>query len=147
MKNRHLHRLIYHVRHRYLTLNTIVMIIAFILAAGLVWGSLTAMQRNYTLQRTLDRKQQEERVATLETRTLELESAYYQTEEYQELAAREKLGLGLPGEKVLLLPRATEQTEPIGTGLASTEQVSSEKPSNFQQWMDFLFGTNRSRLQ
>lgn len=144
MKNRNIHRLLYRIRHSYLTLNNVVVVIAFLIALGWVWGSLTVMQRNYTLQRTLDRKSQELQVAELETRNLELQATYFKTAEYQELAVRERLGLGAPGEKVLLLPLAKEEVTPQPTNQATQQEVD---PSNFQQWMDFLFGTNRSRLQ
>lgn len=143
-----LKRWLYHVRHHYLTVNNAVIMAAGIVALGWVWGSLSVMQRNYTLQRTLDRKQQELQVAELQTRNLELEANYYKTREYQELAVRERLGKGNPGEKVLLLPVSTTTPASAAVAPASTSGASSEDtPSNLQQWLDFLFGTNRARLQ
>jgi hypothetical protein len=58
MQHRHFHRLYYRIKNQYLTLNNIVIAVAFMIAAGWVWGSLSVMQRNYTLQQTLSRKNQ-----------------------------------------------------------------------------------------
>ena len=144
MKHRQIHRIIYQLRHRFFTINNIVIGVAFLIALSWVWGSLGVMQRNYTLQQSLSRKNQELELATLETRNLELEQAYYKTHEYQELAAREKLGKGAPGEHVLILPPQPAKT-PTTSSVSHTPTTQvDESPSNFTQWMDFLFGRNSS---
>ncbi len=139
MKQRLFHRAIYRIKHDFLTLNNVIIALAAIVALGWVWGSLGVMQRNYTLQQTLDRKEQEEELAKLETQNLRLEQQYFKTKEYQELAVRARLGKGLPGEKVLIVPRQDETT----TAKPSTNNrpvVRTAPPSNFEQWIDFLFG-------
>jgi len=146
MKKINIRRLYYHFRHKYLTLNNVVMAVAFMIAASWVWGSLGVMQRNYDLQKDVDYKKRQLQLADLETSSLELEQRYYKTKEYQELAVRQGLGLVLPGEKVLILPdnslaaKAIDQptqTQPIG---------GAEAISNYQQWINFLFGTNSKNL-
>lgn len=135
-------KIIYHIRWRYLTLNNVVLAIAFIIGINWTWGSIEMMQRTYTLQRSLDLKQREQRVAELEVTTLEYEQNYYQSSEYKELAARQHLGLADPGEKVLILPP--------NTPIEITEKVYTQEekaPSNFKQWMNFLMGSNRRNLQ
>ena len=104
MKNRQLHRLIYHLRRNYLTLNGAVIAVAAAITLSWIWGSLGMMERNYTLQNNLDRKQQQLKLAELQTRQLELEQNYYKTYEYQELAARNLLNKGQAGEKLLIIP-------------------------------------------
>ena len=142
MKKINTRRLLYHIRHKYLTLNNVVISVAFLIAASWVWGSLGVMQRNYDLQKEVDFKKRELQLAELETRSLELEKRYYQTREYQELAVREDLGLVLPGEKVLILPPNT-QTAKDADASASGQVASTGTPvGNVQQWMNFLFGAN-----
>jgi hypothetical protein len=138
-------KLIYHIRWRYLTLNNVVLVIAFVIGANWVWGSITMMQRNYTLQRTLDLKKREQTLAELETATLVFEKKYYESNEYKELAARQYLGLAEEGEKVLILP----PSDAAGTTNSQKEQESTavQPPGNFKQWMDFLLGSNRRNLQ
>lgn len=148
MQHRQFHRFIYQLQHKYLTLNNIVIVVAALIAFGFVWGSLGVMERNYTLQRTLDQKNREFQVAKLQVRTLELKSAYYKTTEYQELAARQYLGLGSNGEKVLILPRSTSKlTTNEQLVVPQATKTSTIQPSNFQQWMDFLLGNNSASIE
>ncbi len=130
---------VYHVRHNYVTLNNVVILVAFVIAAGWVWGSLNAMQRNYTLQKAVDLKEQQLQLVQLQTTNLQLQQRYYQTSEYQELAARQSLDLALPGEKQLILPANTPQA--ISEDAATTTTLATaQKTSNLEQWVNFLFG-------
>ena len=142
MKKINIRRLYYNFSRKYLTLNNVVMAVALMIAAGWVWGSLGVMQRNYNLQKEVDYKAQQLQLAQLETMNLQLEQRYYKTNEYQELAARESLGLALPGEKVLILPNNSPAV--IAADQAAAQQVTTpDVPlSNFQQWVNFFFGAN-----
>ncbi len=142
MKKINIRRLYYHFSHKYLTLNNVVVVVALMIAAGWVWGSLGVMQRNYNLQKEVDYKEQQLQLAQLETMNMQLEQRYYKTSEYQELAARQSLGLALPGEKVLILPDNSPTV--IAADQAATQQVttSSQPLSDFQQWINFFFGAN-----
>ena len=110
-----LKRLIYRIQHDYLTLNNVVIAAAILIAMSWAWGSIESMQKNYELQR----------------------SKYYQSEEYQELTIRQRTGKGLPGEKQLI-------TQSFESATPAQKLASSAKrtDSNFQQWMNFLFGGN-----
>jgi hypothetical protein len=142
MKKINIRRLYYHVSHKYFTLNNVVIVIAFAIAAGWVWGSLGVMQRNYDLQKEIDLKQRQLELAQVETSSLQLEQRYYNTREYQELAVRQDLGLGLPGEKVLILPPNTQAAKDADAAFATTKTADVVQVGNFQQWVDFLFGNN-----
>jgi hypothetical protein len=120
-------------------------VIGLAIAAGWVWGSLGVMQRNYTLQKELDDKSRQLIVAQLGTESSQLEQRYYQTDEYKELAVRERLGLVTPGESVLILPpnsKTAKNADNVLTGSVATP----EPKSNLTQWIDFLFGGNSSRI-
>lgn len=141
--NQHsIRRVYYHVRHNYLTLNNAVILIATIIAIGWAWGAVSMMQRNYILQRNLDSKERELVLAQLEAETLEYQGRYYASTEYQELSARENLGLANPGEKLLILPENSDKAKQVDTpaSVASAQPVG--RPSNFQQWLDFFAGKN-----
>ena len=139
MRNINIQKIIYHVRHRYLTLNNVVILVAFVIAAGWVWASLGAMQRNYGLQKDIDLKQRQLQLTQLQRDNLSLRKNYYQTTEYQELAVRDVLGLVRPGEHALVLPpnSAAAIKEDVATTTTPTVQVAS---SNLEQWVNFLFG-------
>jgi cell division protein FtsL len=68
---------------------------------------------------------------------LETLIGYYKTSSFQELEARKKLGLKLPGEKVVKIdlaeetkPSAIKPAEPVNTNL---------KKTNLENWIDYLF--------
>ena len=145
MKKINIRRAYYQFRHKYLTLNNVVVAIGLSIAAGWVWGSLGVMQRNYSLQKELDDKSRQLIVAELDTASAKLEQRYYKTDEYKELAVRQRLGLVTPGESVVILPPNTEAAKKSGT-IASSSVVQIEEKGNFWQWIDFLFGNNSKNL-
>ena len=139
MKKINIQKLIYHIRHKYLTLNNVVILVAFLIAAGWVWASLGAMQRNYGLQRDIDLKKRELQLTQLQRDNLALQKNFYQTTEYQELAVRDALGLVRPGEKALVLPPNSAQAIKEDAPMTATP-TSQQTTSNLEQWVNFLFG-------
>lgn len=142
-----LRRFIYRLRHEYMTLNNVVIAIALVIAASWAWGSVSVMQRNFTLQRNLEDLKRQQTLAELEVQTLQYQGAYYKSTEYQELTAREHFGLALPGEKLLVLPPNSKAATEDTASKDVTPVAATGKQSNFQQWIDFLSGTNAKRLQ
>lgn len=124
-------------------MNNVVMAIALLVGIGWAWASIGAMQRNYNLQKEVDGKARQQKLLELEAQSLVFEQKYYKTSEYQELAIRDRLGLANPGETVLLLPPNSEAAKTADKLLEeSPQEVSVASASNFQQWMNFLFGGN-----
>ena len=91
------------------------------------------MEKNYSLQKKLELKKREQLIGEIEYETLKYEQKYLKSTEYQELAARSKLGLADKGEKVLILDKYPEEAK---------KENKVEKQSNFKQWVNFLFGGN-----
>ena len=139
MRHINIQKIIYHVRHKYLTLNNVVILVAFLIAAGWIWGSLGVMQRNYSLQKEIDYKKRQLQLTELQRDNLSLQKNFYQTTEYQELAIRSTIGLVRPGEKALVLPPNSEAAikEDSVKTVTPTAQVTT---SNLEQWVNFLFG-------
>ena len=135
-------KMIYQARHKYVTFNNLVIAVAFLIAAGWVWGSLQETQRNFDLQREIDFKSRQLELAKLQTESLELEKHYYTTAEYQELAARESLGLVMPGEKLLILPENSQAAKDADRTVTkpTVQAAQPEEVGNLEQWMNFLFG-------
>ena len=117
-----LKRFWYHVRHDYLTLNNVVVAAAALIALSWAWGSIETMQRK------------------LRTELLAYESKYYEGDEYLDLAVRQRLGRGSPGEKLLIVP-STDAAKQQPTAQTTPQK---QPTSNFQQWINFLFGTRRT---
>jgi cell division protein FtsB len=137
MANTKIQKIIYRLKMHYFTLNNLVIVVAFVIAASWIWGSLGMMERNYTLQREVDYQKRQLQLTELQRDNLELQNRYFETAEYQELAVRETLGLVRPGERVLILPENTVSTDDEG---APTEFVAPPQASNLEQWVNFLFG-------
>lgn len=146
MKKINIRRIYYRFRHEYLTLNNVVVVVAFIIAANWVWGSLEMMQRNFSLQKELDDKSRQLIVAQLDTDNAKLEQRYYKTDEYKELAVRQRLGLVSPGERLLILPPNSEAVKNADKVVAVKPSATVVPISNFGQWMNFLFGANNKRI-
>ena len=140
MKNINIRKFIYTIRHKYLTFNNLVILTAFLIALGWVWGSLGVMQRNYSLQKEVDQKRRQLQLAELQKDSLELQKRFYQTNEYKELAARESLGLVMPGEKLLILPKNSEAAKKADAPVVAASAPVKESTSNLEQWLNFLFG-------
>lgn len=122
-------------------MDNIVVAVALLIAAGWAWGSVQAMERNYALQKDLDYKRQQLQLTELELAKLQFEKRYYQSDEYKELAVRERLGLAQPGEKALILPPNTKTAATIDASYGNEKKaVRIAEPSNIQQWMTFLLG-------
>jgi len=131
-----LHKL-FNIIKPYINLNNGVLVIALLVAGSWVWSTIDAIQRNFKLQQQVGSLQQEIAVNELVNKTMKFQNKYYESAEYQELSARERLNKAGPGEKVVVLPantvHASEQT-------ALSGEIPIAERSNFAQWMYFLFG-------
>src|SRR5687768_16291244 len=137
MKKINIRKIYYHIRYRYLTMNNVVVGIALLMGAGWAWGSIGMMQRNYDLQKLLDTRVRQQKLAELETQNLPLQQRYYQSSEYQELTMRERMGLANPGDKALISPPNTKAAKDADVVITGKTSGPLEPLSNFQQWMNF----------
>ena len=140
MQKINIRKLVYALRHRFLTLNNVVIAVAFLIAFSWVWGSLGMMQRNYSLQKEVDFKKRQLELTELERDNLALQKRYFQTSEYQELAARENLYLVRSGENVLVLPPNSQAAKDADKPATTTNVADAARIGNLEQWVNFLFG-------
>ena len=128
----------------FFTLNNAIYMAAVVLAFFVVWQTTIVVLDNYALQQQVDELQAEVDILELENQKLSFNIESYKTDAYLDLAARENFNLKSPGEKVLYVPR-TEGTS--GSDKESGDSISDEDTdpaSNFEQWIDFLFGRESS---
>jgi hypothetical protein len=145
MKKTNIRKTYYLIRHRYLTMNNVVIAVALIIGAGWAWGSVQMMQRNFALQKEVDDKKRQLVLIQLQADMLGYEQRYYNSSEYQELAIRERMGKVMPDEKVLVLPPNSSAAKKADQ-LISNDTVAADNtapPSNFELWMNFLFGGSK----
>ena len=126
-------------------------LLAFTVVVLLIsWSGVKSIQTNYGLQKQVAQLQQENQVQTLQNADLALQNQYLDTPQYLEVAARQNLGLGAPGETELLVPQSVALAHTVkqpGSGAAPS--AVPKQPfwqRNFEAWMNFFLhrdsGTN-----
>lgn len=133
-----LRRTYFRLKHDYFSFDNVVFFIAIALCFVWTYSSIAAMSRNWELAQKLAKRRQELALLNLEVETMRLENDYYRSAEYQELSARAHQNKLLDGEHLVYLPPNSETAK---NKYKSTSVVAeTEEPSNFSQWMSFLFG-------
>jgi cell division protein FtsB len=118
-----------------------------VIVLAIAWSGIKTVQNNYELQKQISVLKQQNDVLKLTNQTTDLQSQYYDSDEYLELAARQNLGLAAPGETVMLVPKVVAMKY-VDSSLvydSANPAVSDENPkskfaANFQDWRDFLLG-------
>jgi cell division protein FtsB len=113
---------------------------------AIAWSGAKTVQSNYQLQKQIATLKQQNQVLWLQNDNIYLQNQYYKTDQYQELSARQNLGLAAPGEKVMLVPknvalRYTDPSlEPAAPAVASAADKRPAYEKNLEAWRDFLLG-------
>jgi cell division protein FtsB len=100
-----------------------------------------SVMKNYEINQKIDALEQQ--LVDLDQQSLYLDSmiAYYKTNTFKELKAREELGLHSPGENVISVPLEEEDIETDTAYLAVAPDKSKEKPlPNYERWLHYFFG-------
>lgn len=128
---------LHQLRH-YATIQNSALALGLVIAVSWIWGTVGTLSRNFELQQEVDRLDQQIELAKLQNQNLTFQKNYFNSSEFLELSARELLGLVAPGERVVLLPDSSGIKDTAVGQVAPL--ASTERPSNFSQWMQFFFG-------
>lgn len=127
---------------KYFGFNDLLLVGALLIALGLGWNTVSAMQRNYRLQQKYDQLKAEVELAELQNQNLRYTIGYLKTDDYLELAAREKFNKALPGETMVYLP--SSGAAPKAPVAKNTVQTRKPEPQgwrgNVRAWWRFLQG-------
>ncbi len=82
----------YYFSNDILTLSNIIMGSVIVVSIVWVWGSISAMEKNYAIQKKLELKQRQALIEEINYQTLQYEQKYLKSSEYQELAVIESKG-------------------------------------------------------
>ncbi len=134
-----LRRLYFRIKHDYFSFDNVVFFIAIVTCFIWTYSSLSAMSRNWELSQKISARKRELALLEYEVEVMEMENAYYRSAEYQELSARAKQNKILDGEKLVYLPENSEDARKKYEA-KSEDAATTTEPSNFSQWMSFLFG-------
>lgn len=131
--------------HKYFTFNDMLLIGALLVALGLGWNTVSAMQRNYRLQQKYDQLSAEVELLELQNQNLKYNIAYLKTDDFLELAARDKFSKSLPGETLVYLPGNSAENR----AAVAKNTVAKKEPqpvgwrANMRAWLQFLQGKER----
>lgn len=128
----------YRLKHDFLSLENVVLVVAILMCLTWTYQSIMAMNRNWELTERLSSEQKTLELLKVEVEMAELENEYYQTEEYQELAAR-KLDKKLPGENLVILPENSEAAKNKHKSTTVTIETNTREYSNPEKWLAYLF--------
>lgn len=117
-----------------------VSIYSVLIGVGLLYISFLLYQsvyQNYQTTKKIDSLRAD--LKDLEQDKVRLDSliAYYKTPAFQELEARKKLGMKMPGELVVKVD-VPQDANPTPTAAAA--EVANRQKSNGEKWLDFLRG-------
>lgn len=129
----------YIFRHDFCSIENVVLIGAIILCFVWTFQSISAMSRNWELSERLATEKKQLELIKLEVEAAELENAYYQTEEYQEIIARRDLDKKLAGENMVVMPANSEAAKKKHKTIQTEDSV--KQYSNIEKWFKFLFPT------
>ena len=134
-----LRRFKYRLKHDFLAIENIVLIVAVVMCLVWTYQSIVAMSRNWELTEKLNTERKNLELLSLEVEAAELENEYLKSDEYQELKARRLLDKQLAGEKMVVMP---ENSEVAKNKHKVTEVVVTKEAvelSNFEKWLQYLF--------
>lgn len=132
-----LRRINYKMKHDFLTVENIVLMLAIVLCLVCTYQSIVSMSRNWELSERLTAEKRELELLNVEVEAAELENQYYASDEYQELIARKSLDKAFAGEKMVVMP---ENSDAAKVKHQQTIATTKEKTySNFEKWMMYLF--------
>lgn len=135
-------RFLYKVKHDLISFDGIAFSVTIVLTLAWTWGAISSLSRNWQLAQTVESRSRELAVLRLEVENSELENEYYKSAEYQELAARIKQNKLLEGEALVYLPDNSEAAKTKHQQNSTVAEAADDTatPSNFSQWVSFLFG-------
>ena len=98
--------------------------------------------QNYQLRNKADDLEIQNTKLEAQIEDLSNKIAYYKTDSYREILAREKLNLAAPGESVIIIKddKRPSQKPQTTTQVDYKTSQSLEGKSNLEQWRLFLFG-------
>ena len=98
--------------------------------------------QNYQLRNKADDLEIQNTKLEAQIEDLSNKIAYYKTDSYREILAREKLNLAAPGESVIIIKddKRLSQKPQTTTQVDYKTSQSLEGKSNLEQWRLFLFG-------
>lgn len=119
-----------------------------VLALSVTWSSIKIIDKNYQLEKRINRLQQEVDILDQQTKNQKLKNQYYNTDAFLDLAARKYFSKAAHGESLILVPQDIankyihQQPE-----TEAQKQAKKPKPLFIQHWQEWInFFTHKQQL-
>ncbi|MBQ6593523.1 hypothetical protein IJI00_00410 [Candidatus Saccharibacteria bacterium] len=129
----------YRLKHDFLAVENIVLVVAVTMCLVWTYQSIVAMNRNWELTERLSMEKKNLELLEIEVETAELENEYLKTDEYRELAARKLAGKQLPGEHMVYLPENTIAAQNKHLVVEQVKETTAREYTNVEKWLLYLF--------
>ena len=111
---------------------------------GVTWATIREIEFNYQLERQLRVAEEEVAILELQVQAQQLQNDFLATDYFQELSARDQLGLVEEGETLVVLgsERIGDRTAAIEAKYRDIEPtITEDDPSPIEQWVRFFKGS------
>ena len=115
-----------------------IFLAGIILAGSISYSAVREAYRNRKIENDIEQLQQEAKRIQTENNDLSSRIAYYETPEFQEKIAKEKLNLQKNDEKVVVVRPSIGKQEQVAGPSDEIIEVDQEMP-NFIKWWNFFF--------
>src|SRR5690606_37199867 len=112
------------------------LVIFGIITLLVTWSGIKVVQTNYDVQKLIAAMQQQNDIKKLGNSNLELRNQYLETDQYLELAARRQYNKALPGEKLLIVPKAVALAHSAEMTIPGLEDVEVKTPEEEGPWYE-----------
>ncbi len=110
--------------------------------AGIVsYSAVQEAYRNRKIEAEVQSLQKQARDIQNENDSLSAKIAYFETPEFQEKIAKEKLNLQKPDENVIVVKPGAEQTQVPAVKVNGEKEIAVQIP-NYKKWLNFFFKYN-----
>ncbi|EKE20231.1 MAG: hypothetical protein ACD_8C00036G0005 [uncultured bacterium] len=116
----------------------IIFVAGIALAVFISSNAIREAYRSQSIEEEVEKLKQEAQRVQNENKELSERIAYFQTADFQEKVAKEKLNLQKPDENVVVVKSAVKKEEAGSTQQVSVETVVDPTP-NYRKWWNIFF--------
>jgi len=111
-----------------------------ILAVFIIYISVKEIQRGWQIESEIEALRQEAEKIETGNHNLQEKISYFATQEFQERAAKEKLNLQKPNEKVAIVKPSVSREIIEENSADNIEEDKKEEITNYLKWYNQFFG-------